>query len=120
MWDAHVIWQNRLNGVSPHHWPGKDFNGDTLQAAHGLLGASEDTLNWVKLGNESLISGDVHYESLKGEKFKSKASEIITHVMNHSTFHRGQVVSMLRNAGFSELTSTDMIAYYRNYNYPGY
>ncbi|WP_223233283.1 DinB family protein [Chitinophaga sp. CF418] len=33
--------------------------------------------------------------------------------MNHSTYHRGQLVNMLRQVGFTQLSSTDLATYYR-------
>jgi uncharacterized damage-inducible protein DinB len=44
---------------------------------------------------------------------QNKLYEIIMHCMNHSTFHRGQIVTMLRTAGVTNLFSTDLITYYR-------
>ena len=34
-------------------------------------------------------------------------------VMNHSTYHRGQLVTLLRGAGFTALSTTDLISFYR-------
>ncbi|HEU5394788.1 MAG TPA: DinB family protein [Candidatus Methylomirabilis sp.] len=34
------------------------------------------------------------------------------HVVNHSTYHRGQVITMLRQLG-AKPVATDLIAYYR-------
>jgi uncharacterized damage-inducible protein DinB len=34
------------------------------------------------------------------------------HLVNHSTYHRGQVVTMLRQAGVKPV-ATDLIAFYR-------
>jgi uncharacterized damage-inducible protein DinB len=41
-------------------------------------------------------------------------SGMFFHIMNHSSFHRGQLVTMLRNAGFEgKMPRTDMIVYLR-------
>jgi len=34
------------------------------------------------------------------------------HIMNHSTYHRGQLVNLLRQAGFTGLSSLDLATYY--------
>lgn len=35
------------------------------------------------------------------------------HVINHSTYHRGQLVTLLRQAGFINLSSVDMATYFQ-------
>ena len=51
---------------------------------------------------------------MKGEEFTNVNTAIFMHVFNHGTFHRGQVVSMMRNAGYTgQIESTDFISYER-------
>ena len=33
--------------------------------------------------------------------------------MNHGTYHRGQLITMLRQTGVTNLPATDLIVYYR-------
>lgn len=40
-------------------------------------------------------------------------AQTVAHVMNHSTYHRGQLVNILRQVGFTQLASTDLATYYR-------
>ena len=35
------------------------------------------------------------------------------HAINHSTYHRGQLVTLLRQAGFTDLSSLDMATYFQ-------
>ncbi|OQP40791.1 damage-inducible protein DinB [Niastella yeongjuensis] len=39
--------------------------------------------------------------------------QTFSHFINHATYHRGQLVTMLRQAGFTKLSSTDLAGYYR-------
>jgi uncharacterized damage-inducible protein DinB len=113
IWDAQFIWIMRIEGINITSWPGKEFSGSTLDAANGLV---ESSKQWELLvaGLESAeLDRLVSYANIKGQPFTNTVSEIIFHVMNHSTFHRGQLVSMLRNAGFTSLTATDLIAFLR-------
>lgn len=34
------------------------------------------------------------------------------HMINHSTYHRGQLVTLLRQSGFTKLSNTDLFTYY--------
>jgi uncharacterized damage-inducible protein DinB len=50
----------------------------------------------------------VAYRNSKGEHWTSIVRDILTHVVTHSAYHRGQVASELRAAGF-EPAYTDFI-----------
>ena len=52
---------------------------------------------------------DVHYTSSEGQKFASSLDEILTHVFNHSTYHRGQIARLVSECGGKRAT-TDFIA----------
>lgn len=39
--------------------------------------------------------------------------QTVAHVINHSTYHRGQLVTLLRQAGFTNLSSLDMATYFQ-------
>jgi len=38
--------------------------------------------------------------------------QTFAHIMNHSTYHRGQLVTLLRQAGYSQFSSIDMATYF--------
>ena len=39
------------------------------------------------------------YENLRGERWEYSLSHMMLHVVNHSSFHRGQVIALLRQLG---------------------
>ena len=55
----------------------------------------------------------VSYTNTKGEEHINTAGEIITHVLNHSSYHRGQINRILRENGY-EPTYIDYIHYVRS------
>ena len=58
------------------------------------------------------LAGTVAYQNSKGEVFEQGLNEVLDHVANHGTHHRGQIVLLLRQAGFAPPV-TDLIAYQR-------
>jgi uncharacterized damage-inducible protein DinB len=50
----------------------------------------------------------VEYKNLKGDAFAKPVWEILLHVVNHGTYHRGQIAAMLRQLGHVP-PSTDFI-----------
>jgi uncharacterized damage-inducible protein DinB len=47
------------------------------------------------------LSQSVKYRNSKGEPFSSRIEDILSHVLFHSAYHRGQIASQMRAAGFT-------------------
>jgi uncharacterized damage-inducible protein DinB len=69
--------------------------------------------DFVESADQSFIDRLCDYTNLKGEKFSTPFSTIVMHCMNHSTYHRGQLVTMYRQLGLKEIPSTDLITFDR-------
>lgn len=54
----------------------------------------------------------ITYRNTMGEEFQNSISEIIQQVVNHGTYHRGNISTILRYLGFSGI-QTDYIVYLR-------
>jgi uncharacterized damage-inducible protein DinB len=113
VWDAEAIWFNRLKGTSLNDWPSKSFNGNDSDALKGFIDQSGMFVRYTDGLSENDLHIEFSYSNLEGKKFTNRVADVLQHVMNHSTFHRGQLVTMLRNAGFTELSSTDFITFIR-------
>ena len=58
------------------------------------------------------LDRDVIYSSSEGVRYSSRVSDVLTHVFNHSTYHRGQVARLVSEAGGRRAT-TDYIVHSR-------
>jgi uncharacterized damage-inducible protein DinB len=94
---AERLWLERLKQKpqSSSVWPKSDLAQCEAQAAE--LG---------RLWREHLdliTAGDVHqsvsYRNSKGESWTSAIEDILTHVVMHSAYHRGQIASHMRASG---------------------
>ena len=56
----------------------------------------------------------VTYQDLKGNSYSQPLYQLMQHLVNHSSYHRGQVVTMLRQLGIRPV-GTDLIAFYREF-----
>ena len=54
----------------------------------------------------------IHYNNTKGEASVNSVRDILFHVINHSTYHRGQIATEFRQNGLDPLV-TDYIYYKR-------
>ena len=114
MWDAEVVWLKRFQGVSLTDWPSKNFNGTTTDLLNGVLKSSRDIQAFVASGGERLVKGTIRYKNLKGNEFEDPVEPILYHIVNHGSYHRGQITTMLRELGVTDLASTDIILYWRS------
>jgi len=55
----------------------------------------------------------IEYKLLSGAAGASPLWQMLQHVVNHASYHRGQVTTMLRQMGAQPGKPMDMIAYYR-------
>jgi uncharacterized damage-inducible protein DinB len=113
VWDAQQIWFLRLRGESISGWPSQEFTGDTKELFSAFIESSHAFVNFIASKDKDYLEGKVSYKNMKGTDFSNPVDVILFHVVNHGTFHRGQILTMLRELGFTSFESQDLIAYYR-------
>lgn len=112
IWDAEYIWLQRLKGQSIDNWPSKLF--DQRISLDKLVLNSKEFHDFLQEKDEDYYTASTGYRNTRGESFSNTNHGIAMHCMNHSTFHRGQAVTMLRSLGYEDnVDSTDLIAYLR-------
>jgi len=113
IWDAEAIWNKRLGGRALKEWPSDTFKGSFEEFKTNFLAGSGKLFMYVINKESKQLEQNLTYKNIKGETFTNRIGHIIQHVVNHSTFHRGQIFTMLRFAGVTELFPTDFIAFAR-------
>lgn len=113
IYGAEAIWLSRLTDNAVLKLPGSDFKGTNPEVLQLLLNASKNLVKFVTGNSVEYFGSSCTFYNLKSEKYTIKVSDIIQHCFNHSTFHRGQIITMLRFAGITPLPSTDYITYIR-------
>lgn len=67
---------------------------------------------WVSACPNDRLGDPIAYADMAGNPYQCPASEIILHVVNHATHHRGQVSGFLRTLGHTP-PPLDLIRFYR-------
>lgn len=96
---AERLWMERLRLQKQTYavWP--DFNlAQCKLEVEELPGLWKDYLGSLK---EDGIIRSLTYKNTKGESFTSQKHDILTHVILHSAYHRGQIATDMRQAGFT-------------------
>jgi len=111
--DGEQTWLARLNGQNIPHMHNLDIGGNLTSICELVRKNSSDFIDFASSQDESFFSSGTDYINLKGKKFSQNNAEIILHCMNHSTFHRGQLISMLRHVGYTDQSASDFILFLR-------
>ena len=103
---SHRVWNDRiLLQVSIHPWdmhPVEEwiqFNSDNHTQTQAIL---------EKFDLNEIIS----YQNTSGVEFQNKLEDILFHLINHGTYHRGQIALLFRESGLDPMVS-DYIVYKR-------
>lgn len=105
--NAHTVWNERILEITPSvttfqiHYLESLFDinkSNFVQSLHILK-----TVDCEK---------PLDYKNSQGLPFTNSVSDILFHIINHSTYHRGQLISLLKLNGIQPLV-TDYIFYKR-------
>jgi uncharacterized damage-inducible protein DinB len=106
------LWLERWNGRMPTE----------LLAGRGFADLNTIRQRWTEIGRNVLsfasrISADDlvrvhHIRTTKGEPYSHPLWEMMQHLVNHGSYHRGQVTTMLRQLN-AKPVATDLILFHR-------
>jgi len=108
---AEWIWLQRWNSVSPRLvFSPADFPElGTLRERFKTVAAERSA--FLKSLTAEKLPQVIEYTNPKGETWRYPLWQQLYHVVNHSTYHRGQLTTMLRQLGVAP-TMTDFLVYY--------
>lgn len=107
MLDAESIWWQRMKLQERIVVPSENFTGTMQELVSTLLHQAKQWEEWIGSTPESSFDHVFQYYNRKKEHFKMPLYQMLHHVFNHGTYHRGQLVTMLRQLGVEKLPSTD-------------
>jgi len=110
---AESIWLSRWKGESP----------SGMLAAADFLDAASVRTAWQESESKMRVFFDsvddeglrrvIEYKAFNGQPFATPLFQMLQHVVNHGSYHRGQVTTLLRQFGAAPPKALDLIAFYR-------
>lgn len=113
IWDAELIWLGRLKGESMTEFPSKKFTGTIDDIYKGLENTSTELANFAKNQAPEFFDKMCSYATTTGQNHQQSIGEIILHIVNHGSYHRGQVITMARQIGMDKFPPLDYIWFIR-------
>ena len=111
IWDMERSWLAHLQLAPQPESMRRGFAGTWEQVLEGLLETSDNFTNYVlSLSQEELLKTCYCNILFVGDIYRPRF-EIIQHAMNHSTYHRGQLVTIGHQIGLNDAPMTDYMYY---------
>ena len=107
---ADRVWLSRFRG-KPVAFKSEGENPPISELAIAWLPILDGFKDYVSSASEPALMEDFTYTNLAGKQITIARYKALLHVVNHATMHRGQVMTMLRQAGHVP-PSSDLLYYY--------
>lgn len=111
IWIAEHVWMCRIEHIAWTNLINRHDGQSTKQISEDLIASSTYYIDKIIPITESGLEERIDYKLLSGDIGNASVMYIIHHVMNHSTYHRGQLVTMGRELGFMDPPKTDFMHY---------
>ena len=94
---AEKLWLERMlrKGQSMAVWPNSTI--EECEVLAGEMGSA--WRNYLLQLPPGGLSEEIEYRNSKGEPWTSRVEDVLTHVLMHSAYHRGQIALEMRAAG---------------------
>jgi len=104
------LWLRRWKGESPDSLPEWSVAADPELLRNKLDEIETERASFLSSLRDPDLKREISYRNLKGEPWRYSLADLLLHLINHSTYHRGQVATMLRQVGATPLP-TDLLVF---------
>jgi uncharacterized damage-inducible protein DinB len=109
---AEKIWIDFWNKVADPVYLSANFMGTKNELLSIWKAASEGLETYIKSHPEEEFMRSVSFIYPNGNTEQMPYYQTFAHIVNHSTYHRGQLVTLLRQAGYNQFSSIDLATYF--------
>jgi uncharacterized damage-inducible protein DinB len=110
---AECIWLFRWKGETPTGMLTPESFPDLASVRRAWLDQEASLRRYFDGLDEQGIQKVIPYRTLAGVESASPLWQMLQHVVNHASYHRGQVTTLLRQLGEAPPKGTDLITFYR-------
>lgn len=113
LFSADWVWYTRWQGGSPQAMLDPTTFPDAASIRAAWTEQEQKVRALVVQLGENGIDRVIEYRLFSGQASAQPFWQLLQHVVNHGSYHRGQVTTMLRQLGATPPRSVDLIAFYR-------
>jgi uncharacterized damage-inducible protein DinB len=108
------IWLSRWQGTSPTTGLPPDRFENVAAVRAGWSEIEGQVRTFASALTDETVDQFMDYRLLNGTAGRSRVWHMVQHMVNHASYHRGQVTTMLRQLGAAPPQSMDLITFYRD------
>jgi uncharacterized damage-inducible protein DinB len=112
LYGAEWVWNERFKGNSPAALNPAGAFPDFASVRAKLEEMDVYYIDYVSKLSSQDLDRIIRYKGFTGDEFSNPLWQSLHQLTNHASYHRGQVVTLLRQLGVKPV-STDLIMYYR-------
>lgn len=112
IYGAEWIWLERFQGRSPSALPVTGEFADLARLSAQWLEHDERLLRFARSLTQNDLDREIEYKTLNFGVYRNPLWQSMQHVVNHGTYHRGQVTTLVRLLG-AQPVLTDLMHFYR-------
>jgi len=112
LYGAEFVWNERIQGRSPTSLVSGAGFPDLASVRAKLEEMDQFYIDYVSKLTQQDLDRIMRYKTFGGEEFSNPLWQSLHQLTNHASYHRGQIVTMLRQLGVKPV-STDLIGFYR-------
>lgn len=105
--NAEAAWLARIRG-DEQRWPAEESEEIATLIAHSRRMREE-----VRAMDAVRLLQPCVYRDLKGNEHSQQPVQMLMHCFNHSTYHRGQVITMMRQLELNDIPPLDLVVFQR-------
>ena len=111
--DAEYIWVTRWRGGQPIGFQKAERIADVASARAEWMNLEAGVREFVRELGPAGVERVIEYKDFRVAIRSNAFWEMLQHVVNHGSYHRGQITTMLRQLGAKPPQYMDMIVFYR-------
>lgn len=108
---SYEMWHQRLHNQSPTGVIKSTDFANWTELENKWLEMDDLLIDYVSTVSQNLLDETVSYTSLDGREFTRKREDILFHLIQHPTYHRGQLSSFFKHSELSNFPATDVVVY---------
>jgi len=110
LYGADWVWRERFHGRSPRALPAGEESMTLEELARKWRDVEAAQDAFLATLTQDRLEEPLSYVAFSGDHFTRRLGDVLLHLANHGTYHRGQVATLLRQLGH-KAASTDFLRY---------
>jgi uncharacterized damage-inducible protein DinB len=105
------LYLQRVKGISPKALWSASAYPTVASLKDRWIELNQEQSAFIDALTEDLCNSHITYTNIAGKSYTYPLRHILSHIVNHSTYHRGQITTMIRQLG-SKPEATDLLLFY--------